>query len=137
MNVAYERTVHYTAPIAAPGDTVVVASVAGYSIAYGTGDPNRLHLEPATATTRAFAAQKNHFVYRDVWFDPATELPTRVVLAAVDETLTLDYAVADKHWLLRGFTYDGRLDALRDDGEPAHIEAAYSGYTFPLSVPQL
>ncbi len=134
LNVAYQHPVHYTAPVAAPGDTVVVASVAGYSVAYAADDPQRLKIAPATATTRAFAAQKNHFVYRDVWFDPATYLPTRVVLAAIDETLTLDYNVVDTHWLLRGFTYDGRLDELRRDGEHANIVADYADYKFPLSV---
>ncbi len=134
LNVAYEHPVHYTAPVPAPGDTVIVASVAGYSVAYAEGDPGRLQIRPATAATRAFAAQKNHFVYREVSFDPATYLPTRVVLAAVDETLTLDYTVVDTHWLLHGFTYDGRLDELRRDGEHASIVADYSDYTFPLSA---
>ena len=134
LNVAYVHPVHYVAPVLAPGDTVVVASVAGYSISYVPNEATRLHVEPATATTRTFAAQKNHFVYRDVWFDPATYLPTRVVLAAVDETLALDYTVVDTHWLLHGFTYDGRLDELRRDGERANIVAAYADYTFPLSV---
>lgn len=134
LNVAYQHPVRYTAPVLAPGDTVVVASVAGYSVAYAQGEPQRLHIEPATAAKRAFAAQKNHFVYRDIWFDATSYLPTRVVLAAVDETLTLDYNVVDTHWLLHGFTYDGRLDELRRDGERAAIEATYSGFTFPLSV---
>jgi hypothetical protein len=134
LNVAYEHPVHYVAPQGAPGDTVVVASVAGYALSYAANDANQLHVEPATAAMRAFAAQANHFVYRDVWFDPATYLPTRVVLAAVDETLTLDYTVVGTHWLLHGFTYDGRLDELRRDGEPATIEATYSAYTFPASV---
>ena len=134
LNVAYEHPVHYVAPAAAPGDTVVVASVSGYSLSYAADDANQLHVKPATAAMRAFAAQANHFVYRDVWFDPATYLPTRVVLAAVDETLTLNYAVVGTHWLLRDFSYAGRLDELRRDGEPATIEATYSDYSFPPSV---
>jgi hypothetical protein len=135
LSVAYQRPKEYAAPRAAPGDTVVVASVAGYAISYAPDAANHLHLEPATAAKRAFAAQEDHFVYRDVWFDPATFLPTRVVVAATDETLTLDYTVAESHWVLAGFTYDGRLDSQRaDPAEREHVEASYSDYSFPPSV---
>ena len=136
LNVAYQRPLRYIAPVPAPGDTVVVASVAGYSVAYAPDDANHLHLEPATSEKRAFASEANHFVYRDVWFDPQTYLPTRVVVAAVDEMLTVDYIVADRHWLLRGFIYDGRLDSARD-GDRARIEASYAQYEFPSTVPGL
>ncbi len=137
LRIAYEQPKQYAAPKPAPGDTVVVASVPGYAISYAPDDFNRIHLEPVTPAARAFAAQKDHFVYRDVWFDPLTHLPSRVVLASVDETLTLDYTIAQTHWLLSGFTYDGRLDASQGVSEPVHIEAAYSDYDFPASVPGL
>lgn len=133
LNVVYQRPLRYTEPVPAPGDTVVVASVAGYSVAYEPGEANHLHLEPATVDKRAFAVQPNHFVYRDVWFDPQTYLPTRVVLAAVDETFTLDYLVTERHWLLSDFAYDGRLDAPQS-GERVGVEATYSDFAFPASV---
>jgi hypothetical protein len=70
-----------------------------------------------------------------VWFDPVTYLPTQVILAATDETLTLDYTVAATHWVLSGFSYDGRLDAPREDEKRVRIETSYTNYDFPATVP--
>ena len=137
LSVAYERPKYYSIPTPGPGVTVVVPSVNGYALRYSAGEPNHVHLEPATAATRAFAAERDHFVYRDVWFDPATSLPTRVVLAAPDESLALDYTVASGAWLLRDFRYDALERSKRDGDRRYHIEATYADFTFPDRVPEL
>ncbi len=137
LNVAYERPKRYAAPTPAPGDTVVVASVGAYSVTYAGDDTTHIVLEPASHDERAFAVQPNHFVYRDVWFDPLTCLPTRVALVALGETFQLDYTIAQGHWLLQRFTYDGTLTERAQPRQLEHIEADYSGYTFPEQVPEL
>ena len=137
LNVAYVRPKYYSTPTPGPGVTVVVPSVSGYALRYVNGETNHVHLEPATTATRAFAAQRDHFVYSDVWFDPVTFLPTRVVLRAIDETLALDYTIANGHWLLRDFTYDALARSKREGARRYRIDAQYADYAFPEAVPEL
>ena len=137
LDVAYEHPKQYSIPTPGPGVTVVVPSVNGYALGYAAGDANHIHLEPATGETRAFAAQRDHFVYRDVWFDPATWLPTRVVLTAPGESLAIDYALAHGAWLIRDFRYDARERSTHDGDRRYRIEATYADFAFPDRVPEL
>ncbi len=134
LDVVYEHPKLYSAPTPGPGITVVVPSVNGFAVRYAPDETNHVQLEPSTPATRDFAAQRDHFVYRDVWFDPVTSLPTRVVLAAVDEMLALDYTVVDGHWLLRDFTYHA-LERTQHDAKRYRIAAQYADYAFPESFP--
>ncbi len=137
LDVKYEQPKRFAAPSPAPGDTVVVASVGGYSARYADGDESHIVLTPATRDERSFAAQPDHFVYRDVWFDPQTYLPSRITLVAPGQTFELDYALVQTYWLLQRFAYDGNLSSRTGEARSDHVSAAYSGYAFPQAVPQI
>jgi hypothetical protein len=132
MHVAYEHPKEYAFPTPGASADVVAESIAGYDVRYAEGDSNHLELTPANAATRAFAAQPDHFVYRDVFVDPQTSLPSRVVLVAPDETLTLDYATVAEHWLLAHVAYDAVQHGRRSNVRYA-VDAAYSAYGFPAA----
>ena len=142
LNVAYERPHRYAEPSPAPGDAVVVASVNGYTVTYAASNADatnanatHLHLEPATAAMRTAASQPDRFTYRDVWFDPATMLPTHVTLVAPGEAFALDYATVAGHWLLAGFTYDAIVHDKHGPGHTLTIVATYTNYAFPAGFP--
>jgi hypothetical protein len=124
MRVTYEHPKRYAFASPGPEADVVVPSIVGYSVRYAEGDVAHLELTPATPDVRAFAAERNHFVYRDVFFDVATSLPRRVILAAPDETLALDYLVVDGWWLLSHVAYAAKHDTL---------DATYENYAFPAA----
>lgn len=132
MNVTYQEPRRYDFATPGPGTDVVVPGINGFSVRYATGEPTHLQLEPATAAVKTLATERDRFLYRDVWFDPATSLPTRVVVVAVNATLTLDYANASGHWLLSHLAYEAANDVRGSTG-PASIEATYSGYAFPAT----
>ena len=129
VRLAYERPRLYT--VAVPGERVdvVVSSVGGYRVTYAAGDPNRLHLEPVTREVRAFAAAPDHFTYSDIVVDPATTLPSHVVLRSTTETLTLDYAVVGGAWLVRRAVFDGVSRSGRAS-RPYELDATYDDFTF-------
>lgn len=126
LHVNYEEPKRYAFPTPGPGLDAVAASISGFSVAYATGEPDHLVLSPSTSAVRALALQPNRFLYRDVWFDPATLLPTRVVVAAANGTLSVDYATAGGHWLLAHARYE-----TLDRGHRTVIDATYSDYAFP------
>jgi len=137
MRIAYERPKAYAFPTPGPQADVVAANIAGYSVQYVEDDRNHVRLAPVTPALRAFAAEPDHFVYRDVFIDPKTSLPTRVVLAAPDEMLVLDYATVEGRWLLSHFNYDATLRGAHAGKQHYLVEAAYSDYAFPSSPPAL
>ncbi len=130
MHVVYEHPKQYAFPTPGPQADVVVKSIAGYDVRFAAGDVQHIELSPATAETRAFAAQPNHFVYRDVFIDAVTALPSRVVLTAPDETLTLDFGTFDGHWLLSHLDYDAVQHMNRHTERRYTVEASYSDYAF-------
>jgi hypothetical protein len=74
---------------------------------------------------------------RDVWYDPATMLPTRVVWNAVnDVTLDSQYQIVAGHWLLRRIAitgiYHGPLWVARAS---VAVTGTYDGYTFSSVAP--
>jgi hypothetical protein len=131
MDVTYQEPRHYDFSTPGPNADVVVPGINGFSVRYASGEPTHLQLEPVTSAIKALATQSDRFLYRDVWFDSATWLPTRVVVAAVNATLTLDYANASGHWLLSHVTYETIQP--RSGASPMNIEATYSGYEFPAA----
>jgi hypothetical protein len=132
MAIAYVRPKEYRITQAVPNADVVVSSVAGYRISYAA-DAGHVHLEPATQSVREFAAGIDHMIYRDVWYDQTTFLPSRVVLAGAEDTLDLQYRVVNGYWLLDRFTY---LTAVGTRGAKRTyaIDAVYREYAFPPAV---
>ncbi|MBD5653974.1 MAG: hypothetical protein IAI50_02195 [Candidatus Eremiobacteraeota bacterium] len=135
MRVTYEHPKRFAFATPGPNADVVAPSVLGYDVRHTGDDPGHLLLTPATADMRAFAAQPDHFVYRDVDLDATSSLPRRVTLAAPDETLTLDYAVVSGAWLLSHVTYDAAQHGARGAIERYAIDATYDDYAFPTADP--
>jgi hypothetical protein len=130
MHVNYQQPRHYAFSTPGPNADVVVAIINGFSVRYADDDPAHLQLEPATAAVKALATERDRFLYHDVWFDPSTRLPTRVVVTAVNGTLTLDYATVWGRWLLSRVRYTV-VDQTRRPARPTSIDATYGGYAFP------
>ncbi|MBC5810930.1 MAG: hypothetical protein GIW95_08805 [Candidatus Eremiobacteraeota bacterium] len=135
MAVVYVRPKEYRIVQGAPAADVVVSSVAGYTIT--SPEQNHVHLEPATASVRAFANGIGHMIYRDVWFDPVTYLPTRVVLSGSLDTLDLTYRRVSGAWLLDHFTYATVVTGPRNAKRAYTIDATYRDYAFPDGAPGL
>jgi hypothetical protein len=134
MHVTYQEPRRYAFATPGPDADVVVPGINGFTVRYADGDATHLELFPATAFTRALATEVDRFLYRDVWFDPSTWLPSRVVVAAVNAKLTLDYTAQSGHWLLSHVRYDG-TEGSRPTSPRITIDATYSGYTFPVVAP--
>lgn len=132
MHVNYQQPRHYTFSTPGPNADVVVPIVNGFSVRYAENDPAHLQLEPATPAVKALATQRDRFLYHDVWFDPATWLPARVVVVAVNGTLTLEYATVSGRWLLSHVTYTV-VNQARRSTQRTSIDATYGGYTFPAA----
>jgi hypothetical protein len=132
MHVDYQQPRHYDFATPGPNVDVVVPGINGFSVRYAADDATHLQLEPATAAFKALATQRDRFLYSDVWFDPATWLPTRVVVVAVNATLTLDYANISGRWLLSHVAY---TDVAQSPSDLHHttIDATYTNYTFPVT----
>jgi hypothetical protein len=135
MHVTYQEPRHYAFATPGPDADVVVPGINGFSVRYADGDATHLELQPATAFTRTLATEFDRFLYRDVWFDPSSWLPSRVVVAAVNAELTLDYTVVSGRWLLSHVTYDGN-EGSRPPLRHVTIDATYAGYTFPSDEPR-
>ena len=133
LRVVYERPMRYDVRANASTATIVVSTVFGYHIAFGDG-ANHLVIAPATRATREFASGAGHFTYRDVWFDPTTYVPTRVVLSAPGETLAIDYATVNGAWILADFSYDSRPELAT---ERAALVGTYTDVTFPSLAPDI
>jgi hypothetical protein len=132
MHVSYQEPLHYA--FATPGTNVdvVVPLINGFSVRYADNDPTHLELQPATTAVKALAAQRDRFLYREVWIDPATWLPTRVTVAAIDGTLTLEYTTASGRWLLSHMSYRA-INTIRHSTEHTDIEATYTDFSFPAA----
>jgi hypothetical protein len=96
MKIVNIRPLHYEA---SPSHADAVArSVKGYVVTYAadaTPEAGHIHLERN-------ALMKDRHWLRDVWYDPATMVPTRVVWGGPDDFfLDARYATVDGHWLLR------------------------------------
>jgi hypothetical protein len=136
MSVTYEEPRRYDFATPGPATDVVVPGINGFSVRYADGEPTHLQLQPATAAVKTLATERDRFLYRDVWFDQSTWLPTRVVVIAVNATLTLDYAIASGHWLLSHLDYEA-ANEVRGSTAPASIQATYSSYAFPATGPDV
>jgi len=136
MRVSYERPQRYAFATPGPDVDVVVPSIAGYSVRYAERDVAHIELAPATPEVRTFAAQPDHFVYRDVYLDSVTSLPYRVILVAPDEKLTLDYAVQGGAWLLSHIAYDAAERGAHGTIARYTVDATYDNYAFPAADPE-
>jgi hypothetical protein len=108
-------------------------SVRGYAVTYG-GEPDadgvHLHFEPGAAYFR------DHTQWlHDVWYDPATMLPTRVVWNGNDHmVLDARYAAANGAWLLRSIDF-GRVFYPPLSRIAAAFHGDYTDYRFSETAP--
>jgi hypothetical protein len=119
---------------ASPGPNVdaVAFAIKGFAIDYVGDGGDHVRLEPATTEMRALAKEHNRFLYRDLWFDPATWLPKRVLVTAPNGSLSLEYAQTAGHWLLSHVVYDSTEQTRRATTHTT-IDVTYNQYSFSES----
>jgi hypothetical protein len=115
---------------------VVVRSVRGYRISYAApaAGQTHLHLEP---TPEYFRGSRRTGWLSEVWFDPATLIPSRIVCNGNDGfRLDARYAIVDGVWLLRSIDVGW---VLRPLAGLARISESFSGefgdYRFSETTP--
>jgi len=133
MHVNYLEPLRYQFATPAPNVDVVVRAIKGFAVSYDGDDTTHVRLEPASAEVKALAKQHNRFLYRDVWFDPATWLPTRVVVTAPNATLTLEYTTVAGHWLLAHVIYDSVEQSQRSSSRSI-VDLKYGQFEFPAAL---
>lgn len=124
-------------PVVSSADAVA-RGVRGYRIAYGPpdGTQEHLHLDP---TPEYFRGTPRTAWLTDVWYDPATRVPSRIVCAG-NEGFALDarYATVDGVWLLRSLrvaqVFHEALGVIRIG---AWFSGEYGDYRFSASPPDL
>ncbi len=136
MHVNYQEPLSYVFPTPGPNVDVVVQAIKGFLVSYDGNDTTHVRLEAASADLKALAKEHNRFLYRDVWFDPATWLPTRVVVSAPNATLTLEYMTVAGHWLLAHVVYDS-IEQSRRSSTRSTVDLTYGQYEFPADLPAL
>jgi hypothetical protein len=108
-------------------------SVRGYAVTYA-GEPDaggvHLHFEPGAA----YFHDHTQWLH-DVWYDPATMLPTRVVWNGNDHmVLDARYAAVDGAWLLRSIDF-GRVFYPPLSRIAAAFHGDYTDYRFSDTAP--
>ena len=126
MRVSNIEPLHYTTVVSRAD--AVARSVRGYVITYAddaTPQQGHLHLDPS-------AEKRTDAWLTDVWYDPQTMIPTRVVYAGPHEfMLDARYATADGVWLLSSIAVGARW---RGQVTIA-FSSEYSEYRFGTSPP--
>ncbi|HZX67284.1 MAG TPA: hypothetical protein VFE70_00295 [Candidatus Elarobacter sp.] len=123
---------HYT-PVATKADAIAV-SVRGYAITYAadsTPGLTHLHCEPGAQKLKG-----KHWL-RDVWYDSATMIPSRIVYGGQND-LMLDtrYTTVDGVWLLQSIAVSAVLHAPLWIGRTTlAFHGDYADYRFATSAP--
>jgi hypothetical protein len=131
MHIVNVEPLHY-ATVASRADAVAYA-VRGYAITYADDAMPRqghLHLEPSSQQRREDAWLS------DVWYDPQTMLPTRIVYDGQNEfALDARYATTSGFWLLSSI----RISSLYSERNLGRFTLAFRGeyadYRFSTSPP--
>jgi hypothetical protein len=131
MRITNIRPLRYETPVSTAD--AVARSVKGYVISYApdaTPALGHLHLERN-------ALMKEKFWLRDVWYDPATLIPTRVLWGGHDDfMLDAQYQTVEGHWLLRAITAANTYHAPMWLGRlSVAIGSTYDGYAFSDAAP--
>jgi hypothetical protein len=131
MRITNVRPLHYET--AASTADAISRSVKGYVVTYApdaTPVVGHLHLERN-------ALMKERFWLRDVWYDPATLVPTRVLWGGENDFgLDAVYNTVEGHWLLRSILVGGTFHAPLWLGRmTVSISGSYDGYAFSDAAP--
>jgi hypothetical protein len=131
MRITNIRPLHYET--SRSNADAIARSVKGYVVTYAadaTPALGHLHLERN-------AVMKDVHWLRDVWYDPATLVPSRILWGGhSDFTLDARYATVDGHWLLRSINVGAIVHAPMWLGRmTVAIGGTYDGYTFSDSPP--
>ena len=132
MRVSNIEPLHYTT-IESHADAVA-KSVAGYFIAYAddaTPQQGHLHLEPSAQKRREGGWLS------DVWYDPQTMIPTRVLYGGpLSFLLDARYATMNGVWLLSSITVSAEARRPWPMGRSVlTFRGDYDEYEFPTSPP--
>jgi hypothetical protein len=131
MRITNIRPLHYETSRSSAD--AIARSVKGYVITYApdaTAALGHLHLE------RNALMKDGHWL-RDVWYDPATLVPTRVLWGGQNDfTLDARYATVDGYWLLRAIDVGAIVHAPLWLGRMTiAIDGTYDGYAFSEVAP--
>ena len=117
-----------------PDVTVVVTTLRNYYAEYAPDSTEgilHISMQPLPALTHD---NDSTFYLKDVYVDAATNLPTRIVYAGPTTTFSVDYMVAENHWLIDHAFYSRTLVAFFHLGQTTFTtEATYSTFTFPAT----
>jgi len=131
MRITNIRPLHYES---GPSSADAIArSVKGYVVTYApdvTPALGHLHLERN-------ALMKDEHWMRDVWYDPATLIPTRILWGGQSNfTLDARYATVGGHWLLQSIEVAAIVHAPMWLGRmTVAIGGTYDGYAFSDVAP--
>ena len=131
MRITNIRPLHYES--GASSADAISRSVKGYVVTYApdaTSGIGHLHLERN-------ALMKDPHWMRDVWYDPATLVPTRILWGGQNDfMLDASYNTVEGHWLLRSILAGGTFHAPMWLGRMTiSIGGTYDGYTFSETAP--
>ena len=131
MRITNIRPLHYET--AASSADAISRSVKGYVVTYApdaTPALGHLHLERN-------ALMKDPYWMRDVWYDAATLIPTRILWGGRNDfTLDAQYTTVAGHWLLRSIAAGGTFHApMWLSRMTASIGGTYDGYAFSDVAP--
>jgi hypothetical protein len=131
MRITNVRPLHYETGRSSAD--AVARSVKGYVVTYApdaTPALGHLHLE------RNALMKDTHWM-RDVWYDPATLIPTRVLWGGQNDfALDAQYTTVQGHWLLHTITAGQIVHAPLWLGRMSvAIGGSYDGYTFSDVAP--
>jgi len=120
---------------------VVVVRLLAYKAAYAddsSDDPTgRTHITLAPYKFVTDRANKETLFFSDLYFDNATNLPTRVRYTGPEgKEFVVDYAIVEGHWLLSHLHYEETLFApLSVARVHVRADAVYDSYAFPAQAP--
>lgn len=132
MQITNVHPLHYES-LATHADAVA-RSVKGYVVTYAAdASPAIGHLR--LERSAAFGGAEKWL--RDVWYDPATLLPTRIVWGGTNDfTLDARYQIVQSHWLLSSLAASAVLHGPLWLGRMSvAVTGAYDGYRFADAPP--
>ena len=132
--VQMQRPITFTDPRASSKADVVVTSLKYYHASYAPDSSDSLlHIvmDPLPSLTRG---NDSDFYLKDVYVDPATNLPTRVHYSGPATEFTCDYTTVEHHWLVGHVIYSHTFFGPLHLGRVTFtVDATNSGFRFPAT----
>lgn len=133
--VRMDKPLTYSDPLKPSSQAdVVVTALRYYHASYAPDSSARLlhiTMDPLQSLTRG---NSSDFYLHDVYVDPGTMLPTRVVYTGPTTDFTLDYAVISDHWVVQHVGYSHTVFApLRVGRVHFSVEAVFDDFRFPAT----